>query len=152
MTGAHKSYFKPPKDDDDSSTVPKRGGLKRTEFVRRPTEDAERLVEWTKAVLERDENICRGCGKEANQAHHCVSRRVKKWRYDLDNGVAVCDFCHTPRIEAYLCTFCDGEIKDRFCGVCGRRGFKVPVWEAELFFAAGGQSLLGKSVNESETK
>jgi 5-methylcytosine-specific restriction endonuclease McrA len=52
---------------------------------------------WRKAVYERDNYTCQKCGAKGAylNAHH-----IKPWadypefRYDLDNGIALCRACH----------------------------------------------------------
>lgn len=51
---------------------------------------------WRQAVLKRDNFTCQHCNsKDDLQTHH-----IKKWsthselRYDLDNGLTLCVFCH----------------------------------------------------------
>ncbi len=58
-------------------------------------EDDRRLLEWAKAVKERSGHRCEVCGsKQAVEAHHIVSRRYKATRYDVTNGVALCQKHH----------------------------------------------------------
>jgi len=52
--------------------------------------------QWRQMILSRDNFTCQKCGSKENlQTHH-----IKKWvnypelRYDLDNGLALCVFCH----------------------------------------------------------
>lgn len=52
--------------------------------------------EWRKKVFERDDFICRECGKaEYITAHHIKSfSKYPKIRYDVDNGLTLCEDCH----------------------------------------------------------
>ena len=51
---------------------------------------------FSEAVRLRDESTCRYCGKTTKmaQAHHIFSRNHMSTRYDLDNGVTLCYYCH----------------------------------------------------------
>lgn len=54
-------------------------------------------AEWRKKVFERDGYTCRRCGKKGGRlnAHH-----IERWaencrkRYDVSNGVTLCEKCH----------------------------------------------------------
>ena len=53
--------------------------------------------EWRKAVYERDNYTCRMCGKSGVRlnAHHIKSwKRFPAFRYDINNGVTLCEKCH----------------------------------------------------------
>lgn len=48
---------------------------------------------WSKAV--RKVWACAYCGKRENlNAHHIFSRHNKSVRWDLDNGICLCSWCH----------------------------------------------------------
>jgi len=50
--------------------------------------------EWADKIKERDKS-CIICGsKKRLNAHHLIPREVKEFRYDLDNGVALCPKHH----------------------------------------------------------
>ncbi len=57
-------------------------------------------IEWAKKIKERDGWTCQRCDKpypEKSQglyAAHIFSRRYKKTRHDLENGVSLCFGCH----------------------------------------------------------
>jgi len=55
-------------------------------------------AEWSKAVRKRDFNTCRillpGCTSKATDAHHIFTRKFKKLRCDIRNGLSVCRNCH----------------------------------------------------------
>lgn len=65
---------------------------------------------WSLAVRERDRHFCQwlghGCKGKAIHAHHIFSRRYKRLRWDIDNGVAVCAVCH-DWIERHSVGFMD---------------------------------------------
>ncbi len=49
---------------------------------------------WRQAVLERDNNICQKCkGTKGNMCGHHLDKD-KDLRYDIDNGVCWCEYCH----------------------------------------------------------
>jgi len=54
--------------------------------------------EWSKAVRERDNNMCRlvlpGCLGRASESHHIFGRKLQFVRFDIDDGIAVCSRCH----------------------------------------------------------
>ena len=55
-------------------------------------------VAWRKAVYARDDYICalcyKHCGKDIN-AHHLDNwNEYPAKRYDIDNGIVLCDACH----------------------------------------------------------
>jgi len=54
--------------------------------------------EWRRNVMDRDNHICQDCGNSAKCAHHIVlwSESEEK-RYDIDNGVSLCNGCHYKR-------------------------------------------------------
>jgi len=46
---------------------------------------------WRRAVLKRDNNKCRICGKTIGiQAHHIFSRVRRSTRWELENGITLC--------------------------------------------------------------
>lgn len=50
---------------------------------------------WKRAVKERDDNICQKCLSAGNVAHHMNSyTKYPDERYDVDNGVTLCEPCH----------------------------------------------------------
>lgn len=50
--------------------------------------------QWQIAILERDKK-CQCCGETSGLcAHHIQSRRVKRTRHDLRNGITLCVKCH----------------------------------------------------------
>jgi hypothetical protein len=59
--------------------------------------------EWRKLVLKQDEFRCRACGNNKNlQAHHIQNySSSKELRYDTNNGITFCEFCHFRFHEWY---------------------------------------------------
>ena len=50
---------------------------------------------WSKAIREREDNMCVICGSRVKiQAHHLLDRSLKAWRYEGDNGIALCPIHH----------------------------------------------------------
>jgi len=45
---------------------------------------------WSLAVKKRDGYKCVRCGKPAVHAHHIFSRRHKRTRWEVKNGIALC--------------------------------------------------------------
>ena len=53
--------------------------------------------EWKISIFQRDKRICKKCGKEKRNlvAHHINSYDIhEKERYDINNGVTLCEECH----------------------------------------------------------
>ena len=48
---------------------------------------------WSKAIKERDEYVCRYCGKTGTDAAH-IFVRMTCLRYVLENGITLCRVCH----------------------------------------------------------
>jgi hypothetical protein len=69
-------------------------------MVRKPRSDRKKLEDeadalWRQAVYERDGWRCRRCGKTHSlHAHHIRSRRFRNTRWDVANGLLVCQGCH----------------------------------------------------------
>jgi hypothetical protein len=57
-----------------------------------------RVIEWRKAVYERDNYLCMVCGKQSGKdltAHHKESwNKHKELRFSVENGVTCCWTCH----------------------------------------------------------
>lgn len=51
---------------------------------------------WRKSVLERDGNKCVKCGLSEKLAIHHIKpwKEYPELRFDLDNGITVCVYCH----------------------------------------------------------
>lgn len=52
---------------------------------------------WRKAVFERDDYTCRGCGMRGGrlQAHHILGyKQFPLLRFEVDNGLTLCELCH----------------------------------------------------------
>lgn len=70
----------------------------------RPTDDrygrTNRVADiaWRTAVKERDNGVCQRCGviNEQMHAHHKATRGAHpELKYDLSNGITLCNSCHT---------------------------------------------------------
>ena len=54
---------------------------------------------WSKKVKELAGNKCEFCGsKEKLNAHHIQPRRLYSVRWNVDNGICLCENCHTKNI------------------------------------------------------
>jgi hypothetical protein len=58
-----------------------------------------KIKEWAKAVKQRDNNICQNCGKQVkggdSNAHHIKDKKeYSELRYNVNNGITLCDRCH----------------------------------------------------------
>lgn len=53
--------------------------------------------QWRKKVFERDGFTCQSCGEQGYvTAHHIKSfAHYKELRYELSNGITLCEFCHS---------------------------------------------------------
>lgn len=52
-------------------------------------------------ILKRDNNICQCCGSILNpDVHHILNySQYKNLRADIDNGIVLCECCHSPMIK-----------------------------------------------------
>lgn len=64
-------------------------------------------IEWRDNVFKRDNNICQDCFMtEKLHAHH-----IKPWnefpdlRFELSNGITLCNSCHAKRHGREICNF-----------------------------------------------
>ena len=60
--------------------------------------------EWRNKVFERDNYICKCCGKKGGSlnAHHLNGYHWdKEHRFDVSNGVTLCDKCHKNFHDIY---------------------------------------------------
>ena len=94
-------------------------------------EDGNRYeyAKWRKSVLKKDNYTCQECGKRGGrlEAHH-----IKEWanhtelRYDIGNGMALCEDCHIKIHNHYrkpiskICQHCGHEFRpsktaQKFC-------------------------------------
>ena len=59
------------------------------------SEDATALKRWQQAVKARDKGLCGICvDRPGMHAHHIISRRYRKTRYEVSNGVWLCQTHH----------------------------------------------------------
>ena len=58
--------------------------------------------EWAKKVKERDGHKCQNCGTDKIlHSHHIIPWKVNEFkRFDVDNGITLCNRCHA-KIEGY---------------------------------------------------
>lgn len=49
---------------------------------------------WQQIIRAKACNKCRICGGHNVSGHHLIKRRYSKFRWDLDNGYALCIYCH----------------------------------------------------------
>jgi len=55
--------------------------------------EADRL--WFEILIKRNPK-CEVCGEKAVQVHHFIAKgRCSALRYDLDNGISLCQKCHS---------------------------------------------------------
>ena len=65
--------------------------------------DSNQYKNWRKNVYERDNYKCVSCGsKEKINAHHILSwNHYSEKRYDVDNGITLCEKCHIKIHQKY---------------------------------------------------
>ena len=78
--------------------------------MKRSSED----IKWSNTVRERDKWTCQRCGhffpegrRRGLDAAHIWSRRIKRTRHDLENGVSLCTGCHNSWAHANPLEFHD---------------------------------------------
>ena len=49
---------------------------------------------WSKVVRKRDNHECQKCGGDATEAHHIFGRRNYSTRWNIQNGISLCSYCH----------------------------------------------------------
>jgi hypothetical protein len=56
---------------------------------------------WIKDILERDNYICQCCESKLNpEVHHILNyAKYKELRTDINNGITLCECCHSPMIK-----------------------------------------------------
>jgi 5-methylcytosine-specific restriction endonuclease McrA len=53
------------------------------------------MAMWSRAVKTRDGFKCAHCGSRNNlESHHIFSRRHAMTKYNIDNGITLCKYCH----------------------------------------------------------
>ena len=53
--------------------------------------NTKRLKEWSIAVRARDGNVCSYCFADKYvHAHHLFPKEIKEFKFDIDNGIALC--------------------------------------------------------------
>lgn len=59
--------------------------------------DKKLLLDWKIKIKNKDNFTCQLCGKynPMNHPHHILPRHIKQTRYDLNNGIVLCFYCHT---------------------------------------------------------
>jgi 5-methylcytosine-specific restriction endonuclease McrA len=65
---------------------------------------SERYKEWRRRVFQRDDYTCRKCGQSGGylNAHHIKSfAKYKKLRFDVNNGITLCQKCHNKFHSIY---------------------------------------------------
>lgn len=76
-------------------------GDKRTELARLRSSNA--YIEWRNNVYARDNYTCQCCGNNKGgnlQAHHILNfASNEKLRFELNNGVTLCESCHNPSVQ-----------------------------------------------------
>lgn len=62
------------------------------------TEERELDKMWQGKVKRRDKYICQVCRKKltskTSRAHHIIPRQIKGMRWDINNGITLCDYHH----------------------------------------------------------
>ena len=64
---------------------------------------------WRKTVFDRDGYVCQCCGDKSHKGHPVTlaAHHIKNWndnpddRYDVDNGITLCERCHLDFHSAY---------------------------------------------------
>lgn len=60
--------------------------------------NSDEYFQWKISVFRRDKHTCQRCGsKRNNEAHHIKNFSTHlEDRFDIENGVTLCTFCHNP--------------------------------------------------------
>ena len=82
-----------------------KGGVK----YHRQERSTSEYIDWRKSVYERDRYTCQCCGDKSAKgnpvklnAHHIQNRKDNpENRYDIDNGITLCESCHTQFHSEY---------------------------------------------------
>jgi hypothetical protein len=75
-------------------------GLKRAPIRPKPKQGRKALIAQAdgliqRAALARDKGLCQRCKNPAAEGHHIVHRRYFSLRWQLDNVVSLCRYCHS---------------------------------------------------------
>lgn len=71
------------------------------QYIDPNSRDTPEYAEWRETVYKRDNYTCQCCGSTVKlNAHHIknFSSNVEL-RYDIDNGITLCDKCHNPYVS-----------------------------------------------------
>lgn len=89
--------------------------------------------EWRTSVFRRDGYVCQDCGQQGGNliAHHVVPwAKDTNLRYDVDNGVTLCERCHDARHgwsrkpKTHYCTNCGAQKRTgegQLCRTCANQ-------------------------------
>ena len=81
--------------------------------------EREKLKQWRKMVLERDNHMCQICKKQSGgnmHCHHIIPKQFAEFKYNVDNGIVLCYNHHkigmySPHQNAIW--FCNWLIKNK---------------------------------------
>ena len=79
-----------------------KGGITPEQIKQR---NSKKYAEWRDAVYKRDDYTCQCCGTRGGQlnAHHIKSfANYPELRFDIDNGITLCEPCHSWEYEGSL--------------------------------------------------
>ena len=70
--------------------------------ISRIKKELDRL--WQEAVKKNAKGLCEYCGKKGESAHHFIGRANLSTRWIIENGVYLCNSCHTgsSKFSAHL--------------------------------------------------
>lgn len=77
-----------------------KGGISTQRDIDKRTKEYK---DWRKKVYERDNYTCAACKDDSGgnlHAHHILNySHNKDLRYNIDNGITLCDKCHNPSVK-----------------------------------------------------